>query len=248
MDPFPHKAPDDDNVYEGRDLEVMTNLPNYTDWIVSFFKPWIRGETLEVGAGVGTISTRLRESAERMELLEPATNLLPHLRARFADDPAVTIHEGTLESWGPDAPDSAFDTIAMVSVLEHIRDDDAAMHTTARLLRPGGHALLFVPAMPFLYSELDRKVGHFRRYRRDPLWKVVEGAGFRILCGGYFDLFGIPAWGAVHTLGGRESFHLGGARLFDRFIVPIVRRAESLLPPPVGKNLILVAEKPGGQP
>lgn len=77
--------------YEGRDLEVLADMPNYYDWIIETFAPYLRGEVVEYGAGCGTISERLVPFANRLSLVEPSANLTHRLRERFgkAANPAV---------------------------------------------------------------------------------------------------------------------------------------------------------------
>ena len=73
-----------------------------------------------------------------------------------------------------------FDVIVMIKVLEHIGDDLSAMKAVHRLLLPGGTVLLSVPASSHWHGPYDRYVGHIRRYNRDDLASVVDGAGFDV--------------------------------------------------------------------
>jgi len=57
----------------------------------------------------------------------------------------------------------------MVNVLEHIEDDRAALSGLARVVVPGGHVLIFLPALSMLMRRMDHDLGHFRRcHRKDP--------------------------------------------------------------------------------
>ncbi len=84
----------------------------------------------------------------------------------------------SLES--PGVLDGSFDAATMLDVLEHIDDDRRALQSLFRLLRPGGHLILTVPAYPFLWSEHDEALHHKRRYRARDLATRVRDAGFRI--------------------------------------------------------------------
>ena len=113
------------------------------------------------------------------------------------------------------------------------------------LVRPGiiaGSILVFVPALPWLYSRLDRQVGHVRRYLKPGLVKLVEQAGLRTVRAHYFDIAGILPWYVNFVLLGNS---IGGASVsaYDRLVVPLMRRVERLVPPLVGKNIVLVARK-----
>jgi SAM-dependent methyltransferase len=77
---------------------------------------------------------------------------------------------------GTDLPfrDSAFDVVMASDVLEHIEHDDKAVSEIARVLRPGGSAILSVPAHGWLSSQHDTALQHFRRYSRLALRDLLE--------------------------------------------------------------------------
>src|SRR5690349_4371511 len=106
----------DDGTYEGRDLEVLADMPNYHHWIMRWFAPHVRGRVIEYGAGTGTFSAYLRPLAQRLTLVEPSTNLHPALRARFSADPAVEIIATTLEDHLAQQPDDTANAAVMVNV------------------------------------------------------------------------------------------------------------------------------------
>jgi SAM-dependent methyltransferase len=231
--------------YEGDDLEAMSVLPAYYDWIIDYFNPYLHGHGIEFGAGIGTVSTRLREHLNRLVLVEPSANLLPRLQARFPSDDAVKILPGTLEDRIAEIRDASLDVAVLVNVLEHIEDDRAALAELRRVVRIDGHVLIFVPALRFLYSAFDRAIGHHRRYHKDELIARVEEAGLVVVRARYFDLLGILPWWLVNTLGGRTSLASGLSGLYSRVMVPLMRPIERLVPPPVGKNIILIARRVG---
>jgi hypothetical protein len=111
-----------------------------------------------------------------------------------------------------------------------------------RALRVGGHLLIFVPALPWLFSEADKNVGHFRRYYKKNLVKLVEDAGFSIKKAHYFDFAGILPW-YVNFVLLKNSFNPSSVALYDKIIVPPMRVIEKLLRPPIGKNVLIVAKK-----
>ena len=111
-------------------------------------------------------------------------------------------------------------------------------------LRPGGHLLLFVPALQFLMSKLDRSIGHFRRYHKPDLIEKVTQAGGKILSCTYFDLVGVLPWLIFNKILRKTKFDPGLIGINDRYVIPVSRSLESVVVPPFGKNLILVARKP----
>lgn len=223
--------------YPGKDLEAMAFARRYHRWIRDRFRPHMGPRIGEVGAGTGDFSALLLEAgAESLVAWEPSVNLHPALERRFGDDPRVTVIRDRIT---PPEGDP-LDTLFYVNVLEHIHDDEAELALARRALRPDGKLCLFVPALPALYSEQDRSVGHFRRYRRRELHDKLQRAGFTIRESNWFDIAGIlPWWLAYRVLKRRVT--PGAAAGYDRWVVPVMRRVESLIPPPIGKNLLLIA-------
>ncbi len=237
---------DDDHTYEAWDLESLSDLPNYRQAIVDNFRPYLRGDGTEIGAGTGTFSRFLLDHVERLELVEPAPNLARQLDEDFAGSAGVHTVTKTLEDYLAEAPAASRDCVVLVNVLEHIEDDKVALAGLFRLLRPGGHLLVFVPALPWLFSAMDTALGHYRRYLKGELAGRVEGAGFEMVKVRYFDVLGVAPWWLVYTLGGNVRFNRNMARLYDRLFTPVSRALEAVVPPPLGKNLVLIAEKPEG--
>lgn len=225
------------DAYPGKDLEAMGFARNYHRWIRDLFRPHLGRRIGEVGAGAGDFTALLLETGpEALIAWEPSANLHASLVERFGDDPRVTV---LTERFSP--PDEPLDTLCYVNVLEHIEDDRLELERARRGLRPDGRLCLFVPALGWLYGEQDRRVGHYRRYGRRALRARLCDAGFRLLEDRWFDCAGIlPWWFAYRVLG--RSVTPGAVGAYDRWIVPVIRRVESLVRPPLGKNLLMVAE------
>ncbi|MCU1656879.1 MAG: methyltransferase protein [Pseudonocardiales bacterium] len=75
------------------------------------------------------------------------------------------------------APDGQFDAVCAFEVLEHLEHDTDALADWLLRVRPGGAAVVSVPAWPDRFTVMDEMVGHFRRYRPDEIDAVLEKAG-----------------------------------------------------------------------
>ena len=84
--------------------------------------------------------------------------------------------------------DGAFDAAVALDVLEHLDDDRAAVAELGRVVRPGGHLVVFVPALQLLWGYNDEYSHHRRRYRAGQLASLVGSGPFRISESGYFNL------------------------------------------------------------
>jgi SAM-dependent methyltransferase len=141
--------------------------------VVSRWLDQLRPATvLEVGCGQGAVGARLARTA-RYVGVEPDGSSYTVAHERVAAAGGTVIH-------GDDTavPDGAqYDLVCAFEVLEHIEDDTAALERWQRLIKPGGHLMLSVPAWPSRFGPMDELVGHFRRYTPDQLRAQLVGAG-----------------------------------------------------------------------
>src|SRR5205085_1761515 len=108
--------------------------------------------------------------------------------------------------------------------------------------------LIFVPAVRWLYGSLDAQVHHYRRYSRHGLARVVRRAGLELLSLRTFDGAGVVPWLVAGRVLRQRAFSPVAARIYDRWVVPVTSRMERWIRPPVGKNLICVAQRPAESP
>lgn len=228
-------------------LETLAGLDNYQDWIVANFIPYLGGKAVEYGAGIGSISARLLPHVSSLDLVEPMEPLVTKLVSTFQGHHGVQVRHATLEDSARRTADAHYDSAVLVNVLEHIEDDHGALVELHRVLGEGGTACLFVPAMSFLYSAYDRLVGHHRRYELTKLKRLVRDAGFEIVRARYFDVLGVVPWLIAMRMAGQVNISPGLPRLYDSIAVPIGRAIERVVPPPIGKNIVLVGRKRVGR-
>ena len=229
--------------YDGDDLEVLMHMPRYHNWIMQFFRAYISGHVVEYGSGTGTISQHIAPLATRLDLVEPSINLHEKLRARVNHD-NLSISADTLERHVVSRQDQSIDTAILINVLEHIQDDAGALRELHRVLTPKtGHLLIFVPALNWLMSDLDRIHGHHRRYHLGHLKREVESVGFEIIKAQYGDFIGIMPWLILNKMLGSTKFNPRMIRFYDKFIHKITTVIEKVVTPPLGKNIIIVARR-----
>ena len=112
------------------------------------------------------------------------------------------VHEGQIEQL-PFA-DGAFDLILATDVLEHLRDDHAALAELRRVAAPGGRLLATVPAYGWLWSQHDSAHHHFRRYTSRLLRGRLLGAGWKPTEWTYFNSLLLPPIAAVRLAARRR--------------------------------------------
>jgi SAM-dependent methyltransferase len=84
-------------------------------------------------------------------------------------------------------PDESFDLVTALDVIEHIDDDDGMLREMRRVLRPGGIALITVPAFQALWGLQDEVSHHKRRYRAPQLRERIARAGLGAAWTSYFN-------------------------------------------------------------
>lgn len=236
----------DDHFGAVEDIERLGTAKYFFDWVLDEFDPYLRGRVLEVGAGLGTITRKLVERYPQTSIvaIEPAANMFTDLRAYAALTPQVEAYKQTLERLRPPGH-GGFDVALYLNVLEHIEDDGRELTLAAKALRSGGVVLVFAPALEWLYSELDHRAGHYRRYDVGRLGALARGAGLEVVSIRYFDVLGVLPYYLVYRMLGHTG--ITGSTLwgYDRLVVPLSRLVQRAVPRPLlGKNIILVARKP----
>ena len=240
------RAFDDGHFGAADDLERLGTAHHFFDWVLDEFRAHLGGKMLEVGAGAGTITRKLadRYPSCRLVALEPAANIVEPLTAYAALSDRVAVHQETLADYIRRG-DRNFDAVLYLNVLEHIEDDAGELRLAAEVLRPGGALLVFGPALESLYSDLDYKAGHYRRYSLPQLCQLTEAAGLAVRKACYFDILGVPPYYLVYKL--LRQTEISGSTMwgYDWVVVPVSRLLQHVLRrPPLGKNVILVATKP----
>ncbi|HKB31012.1 MAG TPA: class I SAM-dependent methyltransferase [Streptosporangiaceae bacterium] len=215
---------------------------NYRRYERDIIAPHVGSSLLEIGSGLGDFSAQFLPRLERLVVSDSDPYCLEQLSKRYEDDPSVQVLELVLPA---DIPLSEpVDTVVAMNVLEHIVDDVAALRSLARVTRPGGKIVLWVPGYQQLYGDFDRKVGHVRRYTPKTLGAAVTTAGLSIEVLRPINLLGGIAWWFAVRRAGVNYPKPGIVRLYDRTVVPTTRFIERLIRPPFGQTVLCVARVP----
>ncbi|MHA3771956.1 methyltransferase domain-containing protein [Verrucomicrobiota bacterium sgz303538] len=128
----------------------------------------------DVGCGWGVNLTALEKAGYRVSGLDISPQILS-----LIDSPQRRLIEADLMQPLPDRVEPA-DAILALDVIEHLDDDRYAVQQMAQLLKPGGIAVISVPAQPELYSDFDAVQGHRRRYLPESLQAAFDKTGLKI--------------------------------------------------------------------
>lgn len=221
-------------------LQHVREISRYNNWVFSYLQPYLNGRILELGCGIGTYSVRLRSHARRLTCVDKDPLYVAAVEAMFRDDPDVAVLAGTVGE-GFAFPPGSFDVVVCLNVLEHIEDDNAALRQLRSWLAPGGVLLLQVPAHQWLFGAIDTALGHWRRYTRRQLAKILTSTGFELmLMPRYLYALAMPGWwwfGKVRKL---SVVPEATARVANA-VAWLSQLAERVIPLPVGLTLVTVA-------
>lgn len=227
--------------YSGVDelWSIERNLPNYNADIirrfVGFAKPGAR--VLDFGAGIGTLSMLWKRAAVSVP---ECAELDPQLQSILAE-------RGFVCNKNLEASSDTYDLIFSSNVLEHIEDDSGALEMLHAHLNEGGILALYLPVMMSLYSQMDKALGHYRRYEKSEVEKKLAAAHFELIQIEYVDSIGYLAW-MYMKLFKRNSAVMhenpAGLRIYDKYIFPISKIIDGLgLKHLGGKNILVIARK-----
>jgi len=229
-------------LYQGLStLEVLTEAKNYNRWIADNFYSYLKAPLLEFGAGIGNIS-ELLSSYTPLCLTDTDPRMLAHLKNKFSHINDVSVNFLDITQPPPEHLVGSFQTVIGINVLEHVEDDEKALFHLGNVLKPSGRLLLLVPAKKWAYTDLDRQLGHFRRYEKKELGEKLAKASFRIEKLYFFNIVGLMSWvirDKIQRSGGLRPYQISS---FDT-IVPILKRVEAKVRMPVGISLIAIAQK-----
>lgn len=226
-----------DTGYTGIDnLEVMKEAVRYNRYLNELVLAGLSStdRVADFGAGSGTFASPLQGRCREITCIEPDATLRTYLSQQGLS---------SIDS-SKRLVDESIDYVYSLNVLEHIEDDASALAEIHRVLKPGGRLLLYVPAFNLLFSSMDRKVGHFRRYRRGPLVALARQAGFAVEQARYVDSLGFLA-ALVYRFVANDSGDIdrGSLAFYDRFVFPVSRFLDKFAWPLAGKNLLVTAKK-----
>lgn len=143
------------------------------DLLARDIAPLPPGQALDIGAAGGGNTRVLRDAGWQAMALE-----FGQTGAEIASERGLSVLRADATAL-PCASD-VLNLVVAFDVLEHIRDDDAAVREIRRVLQPGGVALIAVPADPRLWSAHDEAVGHVRRYTQPELVDLFDRHGFTV--------------------------------------------------------------------
>ena len=228
----------DEFKYVGSELDLFAGVRNWKSYWSGKIRPFIRGDVLEVGAGIGSNTEFLDRSPRgRWVCLEPDENLIAQMRNNLAKTRSgkTDIVCGTVQSLGSEP----FDTIIYIDVLEHIENDKAELEKALSILSDGGRIIVLSPAHQFLFTPFDAAIGHFRRYNTTTL-RALSPSGLQLERIFYLDSAGMILSLANRLLLKQSMPTRQQLGFWDRCVIPVSRIMDPLLFGSLGKSIVAI--------
>ena len=176
--------------------------------VIQLFPP--QGMIYDIGGGNGFVAAALQEAGFEVSLVEPGCGALNAKKRGVRN----VIH-AALQDTGFQ-PGSLHATCAF-DVVEHVEDDREFVRSLRNLLKPGGRLYLSVPASQALWSDQDVYAGHFRRYSRKSLARLLGDADLEIeFISGFFTWLVLPLYllrALPYRLRGSHTKTLGSLKI-----------------------------------
>ncbi|MGB2679267.1 MAG: bifunctional glycosyltransferase/class I SAM-dependent methyltransferase [Candidatus Acidiferrum sp.] len=217
------------DAYGSEILARLNRAPRFTKWMADTIRPYVGDRVLEIGAGIGNLTTNLVPRTTyyasdinphylgRLETLKQAR---PYLQVHYTDASAAETYPG-----------EQFDTVICMNVVEHIENDVEALSNIRMSLDKNGRAIVLVPNGPRLFGSLDKVLGHYRRYTQEQLVQACQDAGFTVEKVLKFNRIGTPGWWLNGRILKKETFGFWQIKLLN-FLVLFVRPIDRFLPFP----------------
>lgn len=230
-----------------KNLMTIDSAANFANWMYEEIRPYLSGNILELGSGIGTYSERVvRDFEESTIVLSDIDEIyIGNLKLRFDSNKNVFVKKIDL-SKKEDFEDLnvGIDSVFALNVLEHIEDDIAALNNIYKVLEPGGKLIILVPAHEFLFNCIDKAIGHYRRYSKKEIITKVKQTKFKIVKLFYFNFAAIPGWYINGNIFKQAKVNEEAVGIFDKIVLILKPIERYILLRKLGISLIVVLSKP----
>lgn len=220
-------------------LESMSQALWYNRWTLKKFIPFVHGNILEVGCGIGNFTPFLSQYGKLWAIDIDRDGLK---RTKKISSPSIRVGFGDIQKGKYFFGKRSFDSIVCLNVLEHIEHDALALTHLYSLLSSGGYLILLVPIYPVLYGSVDLAIDHFRRYVPKKIIQTLIRVHFRIISSRKLNHIGAIGWWINGRVLKRTRISKQSIAIFNH-IAPWVLPLEDIIQPLFGTSILIVAQK-----
>ncbi len=230
-----------------RTLQIISGARHFNKWMYQTIHPYLKGNVLEIGSGIGNISAFAINDGFTITLSDYNDEYCSFLENKYSHHPAVKdiiridLQHPHFAKTHPSLQEK-FDTVYLLNVIEHLENDEAAISNCRFMLKQGGNLVILVPAYPFLYCRLDRELGHLRRYTLKSLTELFAVDKFKVIHRQYFNFFGLAGWFVFGKLLGKKLIGQGSMSVYER-LIPFLKITDMLMFRKAGLSVVVAGKK-----
>jgi len=127
---------------------------------------YANGKILEIGCGMGKGLELFQKTCQHYSAVDKNPKLIDYLQSQYPNYRFVNSHIPPLPF-----PDSSFDAVITLQVIEHIQDDRQFLKEIQRVLKPNGRAVISTPNSKL---SLSRNPWHVREYTGKELENLLN--------------------------------------------------------------------------
>jgi len=215
-------------------LESIAIANNYNNYLkeIFFLNLEKNDNILDFGAGYGIITKMLDDLGFNVKAVEKNKKAIQELSKKGIE---TFTKIGDIKN--------SIDCIISLNVLEHIEDDNAVIADFYNLLPKGGKLLLYLPASNIVWTDLDNKVNHKRRYQKKDLKKLLISNSFQIKQLYFVDFIGWVVLLTSKILRINLNFEKRSIKFYDKYIFKSFKFLDIFTKNIIGKNLFVIAVK-----
>lgn len=215
--------------FGSRMLAELERTRRFNLWLGHTLRPFLGDRVLEVGAGVGTLTSQFIPR-EVYVATDTSSHFLHYLRSYSFGKPYLRVLKfdpGQQEE--VQGLEQEFDTVIAINLLEHAQDEGQALRNLRQTLTAGGRAIVLAPQHPSLYGSLDRFLDRRKRYTAAEVKRLLEDAGFHVERTIDFNRASVPGWWLNGKILRRSRFSRLQLKLLD-MLTPALQRVDRFLP------------------
>lgn len=224
---------------------LMMHASKYNELIFNKISKYIKGRTLEFGAGTGNFSEMISKKVPELLVIDEKKKSINILNKKLNHLNNVKIQNSNIENLNI----LDCDTVILLNVLEHIKEDQNAIKKLMSVLKKNGYLIIQVPALNYLYSEYDRMVGHYKRYQKNDIKEICKNLNLNLVDLYYFNPIGALGWWYNYCFKKKTEKNsqekndtINQLKFYDKYIVPLINIFDNKYNP-FGISLFAIIKK-----
>lgn len=220
----------------------MKNQDNYNNWLYNQIEKTLKGDVLEIGCGLGTMTNLIIKNKKVKSItgLDINQKNINEFKKNMKNKKNILVKNKDISKNITGL--KKYDCVVCINVLEHIEYDNKTLINIKKLLKNEGKVILILPAVSWAYGQVDKADNHYRRYDKKPTIYKLKKANFKIIKIKYMNFLGLLGW-LYHGKIKKISVHKKNDLTLFNKIVPVLKKIEKIINPPIGLSLVVVGLK-----